>query len=172
MHKCHGNTYLLKPVVIGKFAKPGCFKNVNMNALPVICYKSYCNAWMNSEIFTEWFKKDFAPAVKHHQHAQNNCSPKSFVTDWQLHCPSQRTKEQWWLHHLHVPSSKHNFIDSAYGSRCLAGGQEWLQKETSSKMYHKSRHWNKVKSEGNREEVTTCNCERFNLHACWCVGRG
>ena len=44
-----------------------------MNALPVI-YKSQRNAWMNSEIFAEWFKKDFVPAVKHHQHAQNICS--------------------------------------------------------------------------------------------------
>ena len=40
----------LKPVMIGKFVKPRCFKNVNMDALPVI-YKSQRNAWMNSEIF-------------------------------------------------------------------------------------------------------------------------
>ena len=32
-------THKLKPVMIGKFAKPRCFKNVNINALPVI-YKS------------------------------------------------------------------------------------------------------------------------------------
>ena len=49
--------HTLKPVMIGKFAKPQCFKNVNMNALYVI-YKSQCNAWMDSEIFAEWFKKD------------------------------------------------------------------------------------------------------------------
>lgn len=43
--------------MIGKFAKPPCFKNVNMNALPVI-YKSQRNPWRNSEILAEWFKKD------------------------------------------------------------------------------------------------------------------
>ena len=50
-------THKLKPVMIGKFAKPPCFKNVNMNALPVI-YKSQRNPWRNSEILAEWFKKD------------------------------------------------------------------------------------------------------------------
>ena len=68
-------TYKLKPVMIGKFVKPRCFKNVNMDALPVI-YKSRRNARMNSEIFAEWFKKDFVPAVKRHQCAQNIHSPK------------------------------------------------------------------------------------------------
>ena len=56
--------------MIGKFAKPRCFENLNMNALAVF-YKSQRNAWVNSEIFAEWFKKDFIPAVKCHQHAQN-----------------------------------------------------------------------------------------------------
>ena len=45
-------THKLKPVLIGKSAKPRCFKHVNMDALPVI-YKSQRNAWMNSEIFAE-----------------------------------------------------------------------------------------------------------------------
>ena len=36
-------THKLKRVMIGKFAKPRCFKNVNMNALPVI-YKPQRNA--------------------------------------------------------------------------------------------------------------------------------
>ena len=71
-------THKLKPVMIGKFAKPRCFKNVNMDALPVI-YKSQRNAWMNSEIFAEWFKKDFVPAVKRHQRAQNIPSPKALL---------------------------------------------------------------------------------------------
>ena len=64
--------------MIGKFAKPCCFKNVNMNALPVI-YKSQRNAWMNSEIFAEWFQKDFVLAVKRHQRAQNIRSPKALL---------------------------------------------------------------------------------------------
>ena len=49
-----------------------------MNALPVI-YKSQRNAWMNSESFAEWFKKDFVLAVKRHQCAQNIRSPKALL---------------------------------------------------------------------------------------------
>ena len=69
-------THKLKPVLIGKSTKPRCFKHVNMDALPVI-YTSKRNAWMNSEIFAEWFKKDFVPAVKSHQRSQSIRSPKA-----------------------------------------------------------------------------------------------
>ena len=71
-------THKLKPVLIGKSVKPKCFKNVNMDALPVI-YKSQRNAWMNSEIFAEWFSKEFIPAVKRHQRLQNIRSPKALL---------------------------------------------------------------------------------------------
>ena len=71
-------THKLKPVLIGKSAKPRCLKHVNMDTLPVI-YKSQRNAWMNSEIFAEWFKKDFVPAAKSHQRSQNICSPKALL---------------------------------------------------------------------------------------------
>ena len=60
-------THKLKPVLIGKSAKPRCFKHANMDVLPVI-YKSQRNTWMNLEIFTKWFKKDFVPAVKSNSH--------------------------------------------------------------------------------------------------------
>ena len=71
-------THKLKPVLIGKSTKPRCFKNVNMDPLPVI-YKSQRNAWMNSEIFAEWFSKEFVPAVKRHQRLQNIRSPKALL---------------------------------------------------------------------------------------------
>lgn len=71
-------THKLKPVLIGKSAKPRCFKNVNMDALPVI-YKSQRNAWMNSEIFAEWFSKEIIPAVKRHQRLQNIRSLKALL---------------------------------------------------------------------------------------------
>ena len=71
-------THKLKPVLIGKSAKPRCFKNVNMDVLPVT-YKSQRNAWMNSEIFAEWFTKEFVPAVKRHQRLQNIHSPKALL---------------------------------------------------------------------------------------------
>ena len=38
-------------VVIGKYKKPGCFKNIR--SLPVM-YKANTRAWMVSELFTEW----------------------------------------------------------------------------------------------------------------------
>ena len=71
-------THKLKPILIGKSAKLRCFKHVNMDALPVI-YKSQRNAWMNLEIFAEWFKKDFVPAVKSHQRSQNIRYPKALL---------------------------------------------------------------------------------------------
>lgn len=71
-------THKRKPVLIGKSAKLRYFKHVNMDALPVI-YKSQRNAWMNSEIFAEWFKKSFVPAVKSQQSSQNIRSQKSVL---------------------------------------------------------------------------------------------
>uniref|UniRef100_H3AJP3 HTH CENPB-type domain-containing protein n=1 Tax=Latimeria chalumnae TaxID=7897 RepID=H3AJP3_LATCH len=44
----------LKPLVIGKSQKPRCFKN--MKSLPVD-YKANTQAWMTSDIFSEWVKK-------------------------------------------------------------------------------------------------------------------
>ena len=38
---------------IGKSRRPQCFKNVNINKLPVI-WKWNRSAWMNATIFTEW----------------------------------------------------------------------------------------------------------------------
>ena len=48
---------------IGKAQKPRCFKNVNMSALPMKYYAQK-SAWVNSEIFSDWFHREFVPAVK------------------------------------------------------------------------------------------------------------
>lgn len=45
-----------KLVVIGKSAKPRCFKGVNLKSLPV-SYYSNSNAWMTSAIFTNWLQE-------------------------------------------------------------------------------------------------------------------
>jgi hypothetical protein len=45
----------LKPLVIGKYARPRCFKNINMSMLPVI-YKANSKAWMRHDIFENWLK--------------------------------------------------------------------------------------------------------------------
>ncbi|CAF2055852.1 unnamed protein product [Rotaria magnacalcarata] len=45
----------LKPLVIGKYARPRCFKNIDMKHLPVQ-WCSNRSAWMNSKVFTEWLE--------------------------------------------------------------------------------------------------------------------
>ncbi|XP_013164004.1 PREDICTED: tigger transposable element-derived protein 6-like isoform X2 [Papilio xuthus] len=49
---CTG-TYKLKPLIIGKYKKPRCFKNVNN--LPTD-YTSNHNAWMTSNAFSNWLQ--------------------------------------------------------------------------------------------------------------------
>ena len=49
------------PLVIGKFLKPRCFKNVNLNNLPII-YRNNSKAWMLSTLFQEWLQ-DFDDIV-------------------------------------------------------------------------------------------------------------
>ncbi|CAI6353251.1 unnamed protein product [Macrosiphum euphorbiae] len=44
-----------KLLIIGKSAKPRCFKNIKITNLPV-SYLSNKNAWMTAEIFTSWLK--------------------------------------------------------------------------------------------------------------------
>jgi len=42
-------------LIIGKSAKPRCFKNIKITNLPV-SYLANKNAWMTAEIFTSWLK--------------------------------------------------------------------------------------------------------------------
>lgn len=53
--------HVLPLLVIGKSRKPRCFKNITQ--LPVT-YKAQKSSWMNSEIFTDWYKTVFIPNVK------------------------------------------------------------------------------------------------------------
>ena len=48
---------------IGKFARPRCFRGLNMTALPII-YKYQKNAWVDSHIFSEWFHNNFVTTVQ------------------------------------------------------------------------------------------------------------
>ena len=48
---------------INKSAKPRCFKNMNMNKLPVH-YFSQQKSWMDARLFTDWFHHKFVPHVK------------------------------------------------------------------------------------------------------------
>lgn len=58
-------SHKLKPLCIGKFARPRCLQHVNMSQLPVI-YTNSKNAWMTAAIFQKWFTDDFVPAVRQH----------------------------------------------------------------------------------------------------------
>lgn len=53
--------HALPLLIIGKSKKPRCFKNITQ--LPVT-YKAQKSSWMNSEIFTDWYKNVFIPNVK------------------------------------------------------------------------------------------------------------
>ena len=49
--------------LIGKAKNPKCFQRVNMDLLPVQ-YFAQKNAWMNTDIFLEWFQDSFVPYVR------------------------------------------------------------------------------------------------------------
>lgn len=53
--------HALPVLIIGKSKKPRCFKNVTQ--LPVT-YRAQKSSWMDSEIFTDWYKNIFIPNVK------------------------------------------------------------------------------------------------------------
>ena len=55
-------THKLPLMFVGKSLNPRCFKHVS---LPVKYY-SQKNAWVDTNIFTDWFKKHFVPSVKKH----------------------------------------------------------------------------------------------------------
>ena len=58
-------THRLKPVVVGKAAKPRCLKD-HMDSLAVIYYNT-SNAWFNAAIFEDWFFNHFVPEVRRYQ---------------------------------------------------------------------------------------------------------
>lgn len=56
MFACSASGEKLKPLIIGKSAKPRCFKNINMDSLGVK-YVAKKKAWMNNHVFSEWIKE-------------------------------------------------------------------------------------------------------------------
>ena len=55
MFCCSATGEKLKPLVIGKSRKPHCFRNVNVQTLPVTWWYNK-KAWMTGDFFTEWVK--------------------------------------------------------------------------------------------------------------------
>lgn len=66
---CCGNasgSHFLKPLVIGTARKPRAFSKIkDVNNLPVNYYNNK-SAWMDREIFTNWFKTKYIPSVRQH----------------------------------------------------------------------------------------------------------
>ena len=56
MFACSLTGEKLKPLVIGKSAKPRCFKNVKMERLPVI-WEHNKKSWMTTDVFCRWIKQ-------------------------------------------------------------------------------------------------------------------
>ena len=59
----------LKPVLVGRYLNPRCFKHVDMKGLPVQ-YTAQMNAWMSTETFEDWFQLQFIPTVMQHLQCQ------------------------------------------------------------------------------------------------------
>lgn len=70
-------THKLKPLCIGKYARPRCLQHVNMTTLPVL-YTHSKNAWMTGSLFQKWFDQDFVPAVRQHLRSQG-LEPKAVL---------------------------------------------------------------------------------------------
>ncbi|GES96196.1 CENP-B homolog protein 2-like [Rhizophagus clarus] len=71
-------SHKLDPLIIGKFAKPRCFKNININNLPMK-YRNNNKAWMIITFFQEWLQEfDYQVAQKHRDQCVllllDNCS--------------------------------------------------------------------------------------------------
>ena len=48
-------SHKLDPLIIGKYAKPRCFKNIDLRNLP-ITYRNNSKAWMFTSLFQEWIQ--------------------------------------------------------------------------------------------------------------------
>lgn len=120
---------------------------------------------MNCEIFAEWFMKDFVPAVQHLQHSQNIRSLKALLLmDHFSSHPEELKRSDGSITCMFLPPDTTSLIQPTdFG--VLQALKNRYKKETSSKSYHKSRHGNNAKSEGNHQEN---NCEKFNLHVHAC----
>jgi len=50
-------------LLIGKAKNPRCFRTINKKALPAV-YRNQKNAWVNTQIFRDWFLNCFIPETK------------------------------------------------------------------------------------------------------------
>ena len=58
-------SYKLKPLIIGKFESPRCFKNIRIQTMPMT-YRHNAKAWMITLLFQEWIQDfDRQVGLKH-----------------------------------------------------------------------------------------------------------
>ena len=80
--------HILPLLVIGKAKKPRCFKNV-------VCfpttYKSQKSAWMNLQVFIDWYTNDFIPQVKRQREQEGRNGKVLLVLDNAPSHPSEDT---------------------------------------------------------------------------------
>ena len=71
-------SHKLKPLIIGKFKRPRCFKNIRIQTMPMT-YRNNAKAWMITLLFQEWVQEFDRQAGLKHQGQRvllllNNCS--------------------------------------------------------------------------------------------------
>ena len=76
-------SHKLDPLIIGKFAKPRCFANINVNSLPIM-YRTNRKAWMLTTIFQEWLHEFSKQVTRRHKNQQ-----VLLLLD---NCPSHKTE--------------------------------------------------------------------------------
>ena len=58
-------SHKLPPLIIGKYANPRCFKNINIRNLPMM-YRNNTKAWMLTTLFQDWLRDfDYQVGQKH-----------------------------------------------------------------------------------------------------------
>ena len=58
-------SHKLKPLIIGKFERPRCFKNIRIQTMPMT-YRNNAKAWMITLLFQEWLREfDHLVGLKH-----------------------------------------------------------------------------------------------------------
>jgi hypothetical protein len=76
-------SHKLKPLIIGKFERPRCFKNVRIHAMHMT-YRHNAKAWMITSLFQEWIREfDHQVHLKHQGQRVllllDNCSSHKLV---------------------------------------------------------------------------------------------
>ncbi|XP_025425198.1 jerky protein homolog-like [Sipha flava] len=138
-------------LVIGKSVKPRAFKNVNMSALPAQ-YTSQKSAWMNGNIFKNWFFETFVPTTK--TFLKQKKLPKKavlFIDNAPCH-PSESELRDGEIYVKFLPPNVTSLIQPMDQA---AEAWEGVKPETLQKSWKKL--WPNIPQENYRRDETTSN---------------